>query len=161
MIARKKITCILLSFITFINIGFAMSERKQSTDIKPAKNQIVEVKETANIPGLTFKTDKQVYLKAEQVCFTIENQSQTEYILPSSAPYAIFNKEKPEVAIYSPLSAQVITPLKPKEIKKWCWDQKDTEGKEVSSGDYFVRLTVFDKSGNVGFLKADFTIKLK
>jgi len=110
---------------------------------------------------LIFKTDKQVYSKAEQVCFTLENQSQTDYILPTSTPYAIFNKEKPEVAIYSPVSAQVITLLKPKEVKKWCWDQKDIERKEVPSGDYFVRLTIFDESGEVSFLKADFTIKLK
>jgi hypothetical protein len=157
---RKKTLIYMLFFITFINIGFAMSEKKQSIDIKPSKNQNTEV-ETVNIPGLIFKTDKQVYLKAEQVCFTLENQSQAEYILPSSAPYAIFNKEKPEVAIYSPVSAQVITPLKPKEVKKWCWDQKDIEGKEVSSGDYFVRLTIFDKSGKANFLKAEFTIKLK
>jgi hypothetical protein len=157
-----KKTLIYVLFLTiFINIGFSMSEKKQNTDVKPSKNQNVEVKETVNIPGLIFKTDKQVYSKAEQVCFTIENQSQTEYILPSSAPYAIFNKEKPEVAIYSPVSAQVITSLKPKEVKKWCWEQKDIEGKEVSSGNYFVRLTIFDKSGKVNFLKADFTIKLK
>jgi hypothetical protein len=158
---RKKTLIYVLFLTIFINIGFAMSEKKQNTDTKPSKNQNVEVKETVNIPGLIFKTDKQVYLKAEQVCFTIENQSQTEYILPSSAPYAIFNKEKPEVAIYSPVSAQVITLLKPKEVKKWCWDQKDIEGKEVSSGDYFIRLTIFDKSGKVNFLKAEFTIKLK
>jgi hypothetical protein len=158
---RKKTLIYVLFLTIFINIGFAMSEKKQNTDVKPSKNQNVEVKETVNISGLIFKTDKQVYSKAEQVCFTLENQSQAEYILPSSAPYAIFNKEKPEVAIYSPVSAQVITPLKPKEVKKWCWDQKDIEGKEVSSGDYFVRLTIFDKSGKVSFLKADFTIKLK
>jgi hypothetical protein len=158
---RKKTLIYTLFLTIFINIGFAMSEKKQNTDVKPSKNQNVEVKETVNIPGLIFKTDKQVYLKAEQVCFTLENQSQVEYILPSSAPYAIFNKEKPEVAIYSPVSAQVITPLKPKEVKKWCWEQKDIEGKEVSSGDYFVRLTIFDKSGKVNFLKAEFTIKLK
>jgi len=158
---RKKTLIYVLFLTIFINIGFAMSEKKQSKDVKPSKNQNVEVKETANITGLIFKTDKQVYSKAEQVCFTLENQSQTEYILPSPAPYAIFNKEKPEVAIYSPVSAQVITPLKPKEVKKWCWDQKDIEGKEVSSGDYFVRLTIFDRSGKVNFLKADFTIKLK
>jgi hypothetical protein len=157
---RKKTLIYMLFFITFINIGFAMSEKKQNTDIKPSKNQNTEV-ETVNIPGLIFKTDKQVYLKAEQVCFTLENQSQVEYILPSSASYAIFNKEKPEIAIYSPVSAQVITPLKPKEVKKWCWDQKDIEGKEVLSGDYFVRLTIFDKSGKVNFVKAEFTIKLK
>jgi hypothetical protein len=158
---RKKTLIYVLFLTIFINVGFAMSEKKQNTDVKPSKNQNAEVKETANMPGLIFKTDKQVYLKAEQVCFTLENQSQTEYILPSSAPYAIFNKKEPEVAIYSPVSAQVITPLKPKEVKKWCWDQKDIEGKEVSSGDYFVRLTIFDKSGKVNFLKAEFTIKLK
>ena len=158
---RKKTLIYVLFLTIFINIGFAMSEKKQSTDVKPSKNQNAEVKEIVNIPGLIFKTDKQVYSKVEQVCFTLENQSQAEYILPSLAPYAIFNKEKPEVAIYSPVSAQVITPLKPKEVKKWCWDQKDIEGKEVSSGDYFVRLTIFDKSGKVNFLKAEFTIKLK
>jgi len=33
--------------------------------------------------------------------------------------------------------------------------------KTLTTGDYFVRLTIFDKSGEVSFLKADFTIKLK
>ncbi|MGC8868852.1 MAG: hypothetical protein ACP5P7_04235 [Sulfurihydrogenibium sp.] len=149
-----------LFLISLVSISFAMSDKEKlvakAEDIKKTT-----VQDTAKIEGIKFYTQKNSYLKGEEVCFIFENSSKTDILLPSAAPFAIFEKTKPEVAIYSPVSAQVITNVKPNEKKQWCWNQKDQEGKEVSSGDYFARITFFDKSGNKYFLKSEFSLKIK
>lgn len=150
---------IFVALYLMANLTFAMSQKQDKEAIKVVKNNNVE--EVSKIENVNFYTEKKEYKKGEDVCFILENKSNDELLLPSSAPYAIFNKEKPEVAIFSPISGQVITTLKTNEKKQWCWNQKDIEGQEVPSGDYFVRLTVFDKTGKKYFMKAYFSIKLK
>ena len=150
---------LLLAVIT-LNFSFAMSEKQNKEVIKVIETKPQVKQEEEKIESVKFYSEKPSYKKGENVCFVLENNSNNEILLPSTAPYAIFEKEKPEVAIFSPVSAQVITVIKPKEKKQWCWNQKDIEGKEVPSGDYFVRLTIFDKSGKKYFLKSEFSIKL-
>ncbi|MEJ5172250.1 MAG: hypothetical protein WHT47_00895 [Hydrogenothermaceae bacterium] len=111
-----------------------------------------------NEPEVKFYTLKSDYHKGEEVCFVFENTSSKQIYLPSAAPWAVFSKDKPEMAVYSSLSVQVITVVKPSEKKKWCWNQKDIEGKEVSSGEYYVRITFFDDRGNSFFKKVIFRI---
>jgi hypothetical protein len=150
---------LIILALTILNLSFAMSEKQDKTVIKvESKPQIKEEEE--KIENVKFYTERSTYKKGENVCFILENNSNNEILLPSTAPYAIFEKEKPEVAIFSPVAAQIIVVLKPKEKKQWCWNQKDIEGKEVSSGNYIVRITIFDKSGKKYFLKSEFSIKL-
>lgn len=149
----------IFSLILITNLTFAMSQKEDKEVIKVVKNN--NVQEVQKIEGVNFFTEKSSYKKGENVCFILENKSNDEIFLPSSAPYAIFDKNKPEVAIFSPIATQVITTVKPNERKQFCWNQKDIEGTEVPSGDYFARITIFDKSGKKYFLKADFSIKLK
>lgn len=111
-------------------------------------------------PAVKFYTQSAEYKKGQKVCFVFENTSGKEVYLPSSAPWAVFSEEKPETAIYSPVSAQVITVLKNGEKKEWCWNQQDIEGKEVPPGSYFVRITFFDDRGKNYTKKASFRIKL-
>ncbi|MEZ0323190.1 MAG: hypothetical protein ABWJ98_02630 [Hydrogenothermaceae bacterium] len=105
-------------------------------------------------PEVKFYALKSEYHKGEEVCFILENISSKQIYLPSAGSWAVFLKEKPEIAVYSPLSAQVITTVKPSEKKKWCWNQKDIEGKDVPSGEYYIRITLFDDKGSLIFKRA-------
>jgi hypothetical protein len=150
---------IIVGLLLTISLSFAMSQKQDKEVIKVVKNN--NTQELEKIEGVNFYTEKPTYNKGENICFILENKSSNEILLPSSAPYAIFDKSKPEVAIFSPISTQVIITLKPNEKKQFCWNQKDTEGLEVPSGNYFARITFFDKNGKKYFLKSEFSIKLK
>ncbi len=153
---------LLLILLLTINFSFSMSNLPKKEDIsnKNIKNEQKSEPE-AKLENVYFKTTSEVFLKNQPVCFYIENLSDKELVMPSAASYAIFQKDKPQTAIYTPVSMQVITFIKPKEKKQWCWNQKDFEGREVPSGDYIVRLTIFDKEGKKYFLTSSFKIKLK
>ena len=103
--------------------------------------------------SIVFKPDKEVYKKGENVCFYIENNTNTEIILPSSAPWVVFEDDK---LLFAPVATQQIVKIKPRQKKKWCWNQKDFDKNEIISGEYTIRLTVFE-NGKRRFL----TFKVK
>ncbi len=106
----------------------------------------------SELSNITFKLEKEKIKKGEKVCFSIENNSNEFIYLPSTAPWVIIDAKTQKI-IYSPIASQMIVKLKPKESKKWCWDQKDVEGNEVPVGTYQVRITIFTKKGKREFLK--------
>jgi len=103
--------------------------------------------------SIVFKPDKEVYKKGENVCFYIENNTNKEIILPSSAPWVVFEDDK---LLFAPVATQQIVKIKPRQKKKWCWNQKDFDKNEIISGEYTIRLTVFE-NGKRRFL----TFKVK
>ncbi|MBK3332673.1 hypothetical protein GWK41_06295 [Persephonella atlantica] len=106
---------------------------------------------------LEFKPIKKVFNKKEDICFVLENKSDVNVFLPSSAPWAVFEDRDFEKIIYSPVATQSIVELKPSQKKKWCWKQKDFNKEQVPSGEYTIRLTVF-KNGKRLFLTS--TVKI-
>lgn len=138
----------LLIFLALIIISHGMA----------FSNKVVE--QSSEEPYTKFYTYYNEYKKGQKVCFIFENLSGGDIILSSSAPWAIFSEDKPESPIFSPMSLQVITNVKNTEKKEWCWNGQDMEGKEVSSGNYFVRITFFDSKGNKFFKRASFRIKI-
>ncbi|MFA5926554.1 MAG: hypothetical protein WCT32_04740 [Patescibacteria group bacterium] len=76
------------------------------------------------------------------VQFTLSNTGSTTINLQNSAPWRITNDQGQTV--FSPISAQVITPLAPGESKTWRWDLRNNQGARVPSGYYRV---VFDGLG--------------
>ncbi|RUM46514.1 MAG: hypothetical protein DSY47_07975 [Hydrogenothermus sp.] len=103
--------------------------------------------------SIVFKPSKEVYRKGENVCFYIKNNTNKEIILPSSAPWVVFENDK---LLFAPVATQQIVKIKPKQKKKWCWNQKDFDKNEILSGEYTIRLTVFE-NGKRKFL----TFKVK
>ncbi|NPA12396.1 MAG: hypothetical protein GXO45_00250, partial [Aquificae bacterium] len=71
---------------------------------------------------IEFKPLKKVFNKGEKVCFVLVNNSDAVIYLPNSAPWVVFEKEKPENIVYSPVALQVITTLKKGDKKQWCWE---------------------------------------
>lgn len=103
--------------------------------------------------SIVFKPYKEVYKKDENICFYIENNTNKEIILPSSAPWVVFEDDK---LLFAPVATQQIVKIKPRQKKKWCWNQKDFDKNEIISGEYTIRLTVFE-NGKRRFL----TFKVK
>lgn len=124
--------------------------------------------------NVKFNIEKKKYKEGEKVCFSLKNISEKIIYLPSSAPWAILKEEKVDKRyllpserkqniknkkiIYSPIAAQRILKLKKGETKKWCWKQKDIDGKSVEPGKYEVRITVFNPIGKRIFLSQQFEI---
>ncbi len=106
----------------------------------------------SELKNISFKLEKEKVKKGEKICFSIENNSKDIIYLPSTAPWVVIDAKTQKI-VYSPIASQMIVKLKPKQSKKWCWDQKDIEGNEVPIGTYQVRITIFTKKGKREFLK--------
>ncbi|GAB6073165.1 hypothetical protein JCM14244_15420 [Venenivibrio stagnispumantis] len=144
-------------FFVLLNISIAFGMSKKVENPKIEKEQPKQSIPEKNI-NVIFKAIKPEFLKGENVCFYLENKTNKELLMPSSAPWAILENEK---VIYSPIALQVITIVKPNEKKQWCWNQKDVEGKDIASGDYIIRITFFDKEGEKYILSTPIKIKVK
>ncbi len=86
-------------------------------------------------PKVSFNTDKSAYDQGELVTFTITNDGTETIELPNSAPWWIENTKTGE-RVFTPVAADVITPVDPSQSESWTWDQSDDEGKQVPAGTY-------------------------
>lgn len=101
---------------------------------------------------IIFKALKDEYKIGEPVTFRLINNCDEDLILPNSAPWTIKNSKGETV--FSPISLQVITKIKPRGFKEWSWDQKDDQGKTVKPGTYYIEI----KTTNRGVFKINIRI---
>jgi len=94
---------------------------------------------------IVFKPEKREYKKGEKICFYVKNNTGNTLFLPSSAPWAVFEDDNFEKLIFSPIGNQVIVKIKPNQEKKWCWKQKNFKNINISTGEYTIRITYFEK----------------
>jgi hypothetical protein len=90
-----------------------------------------------NGPSLTIIPDKINYHLGEPVHIRIIN-SGTIPLTFSDASYGLKITRLDGVLIYSPLSAQVISKLEPKEEKTFLWDQTKSDGTKAYQGRYTI-----------------------
>ncbi|MEM3539335.1 MAG: hypothetical protein QXM29_06185 [Nitrososphaerales archaeon] len=95
-----------------------------------------------NASCIVFKTDKDVYKISEPVILVLENNCDFVLLLPNSAPWKIFDSGLKEV--FTPITLQVISEVRPGNIRIWLWDQKNYNGMEVSPGIYYIVLETID-----------------
>ena len=94
-----------------------------------------------------FRALKDYFKLSEPVKFRLINNCDEDLILPNSAPWIIKNSRG--VIIFSPISQQVITRIKPGSFREWSWNQKDDHGRNVEPGTYYIEI----KTLNQGTLK--------
>jgi hypothetical protein len=87
------------------------------------------------LPAIKFITDKNTYTQGELVMFTVINNGTETIDLPNSAPWWVENAKTGE-RVFTPIAAEVITPLDPGQSKSWTWDQNDSEGMQVPPSTY-------------------------
>ena len=90
-----------------------------------------------NGSSLTIIPDKINYHLGEPVHIRIIN-SGTIPLTFSDASYGLKITRLDGVLIYSPLSAQVISKLEPKEEKTFLWDQTKSDGTKAYQGRYTI-----------------------
>jgi len=110
-----------------------------------------------NGPSLTIIPDKINYHLGEPVHIRIIN-SGTIPLTFSDASYGLKITRLDGILVYSPLSAQVISKLEPKEEKTFLWDQTKSDGTKAYQGRYKIISSITENSGVA--LKKSVTINL-
>ena len=110
-----------------------------------------------NGPSLTIIPDKINYHLGEPVHIRIIN-SGTIPLTFSDASYGLKITRLDGILVYSPLSAQVISKLEPKEEKTFLWDQTKSDGGKAYQGRYKIVSSATEDSGIT--LKKSVTINL-
>ena len=87
---------------------------------------------------VVFRTLKDHFKVNEPVKFRLINNCDGDLLLPNSAPWIIKNSRG--VIIFSPISLQVITRIKPGCFREWSWNQKNDRGKNVEPGIYYIEI---------------------
>ena len=108
-------------------------------------------------PSLTIIPEKINYHSGEPIHIRIIN-SGTVLLLFSDASYGLKIAQLDGTTIYSPISAQVISKLEPKEEKDFVWDQTKTDGSKTYQGRYQITSSASLDSGDV--LKKSVTVNI-
>ncbi|MDE1724567.1 MAG: hypothetical protein KGH76_01555 [Thaumarchaeota archaeon] len=96
-----------------------------------------------NGPSLTIIPDKINYHVGEPVKIRVIN-SGTIPLVFSDSSYGVKIEQLDGTTIYSPVSAQVISKLEPKEEKIFSWDQTKTDGSKAYQGRYRIVSSTSD-----------------
>lgn len=111
-----------------------------------------------NGPSLTIMPDKMNYRVGEPVHIRVIN-SGTVPLVFSDRSYGLKVKQLDGTVIYSPVAAQVVAKLGPKEEKAFVWDQTKNDGSKTYQGRYKIVASASDpdktleKSVTINILK--------
>ena len=108
-------------------------------------------------PSLSVITEKTNFHLGEPIRIKIVN-SGTVPLTFSDASYGLKIKQLDGIVLYSPISTQVISVLKPEEEKVLVWNQTKLDGSKIIEGRYNVVSSTDSSSGNV--LKKSITINI-
>ena len=107
--------------------------------------------------SLSVITEKTNFRLGEPIPIKIVN-SGTIPLTFSDASYGLKIKQLDGLVLYSPISAQVISVLKPEEEKVFVWNQTKSDGSKIIEGRYNIVSSTDPSSGNV--LKKSITINI-
>ncbi|MBI3640571.1 MAG: hypothetical protein HY223_09720 [Thaumarchaeota archaeon] len=147
MIPKGAIICIVLGVIGSGLVGIFFSE------IANQPPTLVYVLG----PSLSVITEKTNFHLGEPIRIKIVN-SGTVPLTFSDASYGLKIKQLDGIVLYSPISAQTISVLKPEEEKVLVWNQTKLDGSKIIEGRYNVVSSTDSLSGNV--LKKSITINI-
>lgn len=109
-----------------------------------------------NGPSLTIIPEKITYRIGEPVHIRIINSGSVPLTFSDSS-YGLKILGLDGTVIYSPVSAQAISTLNPKEEKTFVWDQTKTDGSKIFEGRYQI---VSSTSGTSTALQKSVTINI-
>jgi hypothetical protein len=108
-------------------------------------------------PSLSVITEKTNFRLGEPIHIKIVN-SGTVPLTFSDASYGLKIKQLDGIVLYSPISAQVISVLKPEEEKMFVWNQTKLDGSKIIEGRYDIVSSTDSSSDNM--LKKSITINI-
>jgi len=101
-----------------------------------------------NGPSLSIIPQKISYHLGESVTIRIINSGTTPLTFSDSS-YGLRILALDGTTIYSPVSAQIVSTLNPKEEKTFVWDQTKTDGTKIFEGRYQIVSSTSPSVGNV------------
>lgn len=94
-------------------------------------------------PSLSILTEKTDFKKGETITIRIINSGSVPLTF-SDASYGLKISVLDGTLLYSPISAQVISVLEPKEEKSFEWDQIKNDGDSMLEGTYKISSSAMD-----------------
>ncbi len=147
MIPKGAIICIVLGVVGGGLVGIFFAE------IANQPPALVYVQG----PSLSVITEKTNFRLGEPIDIRIVN-SGTIPLTFSDSSYGLKIKQLDGIILYTPISAQVISVLQPKEEKVFVWNQTKSDGGKIIEGRYKVVSNTDSDSGNV--LEKSITINI-
>lgn len=147
MIPKGAIICIVLGVVGGGLVGIFFAE------IANQPPALVYVQG----PSLSVITEKTNFRLGEPIDIRIVN-SGTIPLTFSDSSYGLKIKQLDGIILYTPISAQVISVLQPKEEKVFVWNQTKSDGSKIIEGRYKVVSNTDSDSGNV--LEKSITINI-
>lgn len=108
-------------------------------------------------PSLSILTEKTNFRLGDIINIRIVN-SGTVPLTFSDSSYGLKIKQLDGIVLYTPVSAQVISVLQPKEEKTFVWNQAKSDGNKIIEGRYKIVSNTHSTSSNV--LEKSITINI-
>ena len=135
-VPRGLIIAILIGMVSGLVVGFF-------ENIQYNHEQLV-FQEGSSISIVTEKIDFEL---GEQIHIKIVNSGTIPLTFPD-ASYGLKVTGLDGVLFYTPMAAQVISTLEPKEEKTFVWNQKRMDGSDLLEGFYKIVVEGFDHENN-------------
>ena len=135
-VPRGLVIAILVGMLAGLTLGFFVNS--QSND----EQLVFQLG-----PSISIVTEKIDFKLGEQVYIKIIN-SGTVLLTFSDTSYGLKVTGLDGVLYYTPMAAQVISILEPKEEKTFVWDQKKIDGSYSLEGRYKIIVEGFDHDNN-------------
>jgi uncharacterized membrane protein len=110
-----------------------------------------------NGPSLTIIPEKINYRSGESIHIRIINSGTVPLTFTDSS-YGLKITQLDGTVIYSPISAQIVSKLDPKEEKNFVWDQTKADGSKTYQGRYKIISNASSDDGNI--LQRSITINI-
>ena len=105
-----------------------------------------------SIPGITVDVTPSPAPLGQPITITLKNNSNVQVDLPDACliDWVSTGSTCTGQTVFSPICAQVITPVPPGSSVSFVWDQKDDLGQQVPVGTYSFKIKFFTPTGSDG-----------
>ena len=135
-VPRGLVIAILIGMLAGLTLGFFVNYQSNHEQLVFQEG-----------PSISILTEKIDFELGEQIHIKIIN-SGTISLTFSDASYGLKVTGLDGVLYYTPMAAQVISTLEPKEEKTFVWEQKKMDGSDSLEGRYKIIVEGFDHENN-------------
>ena len=135
-VPRGLVIAILIGMLAGLTLGFFVNYQSNHEQLVFQEG-----------PSISILTEKIDFELREQIYIKIVN-SGTVPLTFSDTSYGLKVTGLDGVLYYTPMAAQVISTLEPKEEKTFVWEQKKMDGSDSLEGRYKIIVEGFDHENN-------------
>jgi len=135
-VPRGLVIAILIGMLAGLTLGFFVNYQSNHEQLVFQEG-----------PSISILTEKIDFELGEHIYIKIVN-SGTISLIFSDASYGLKVTGLDGVLYYTPMAAQVISTLEPKEEKTFVWNQKRMDGSDSLEGIYKIVVEGFDHENN-------------